>query len=161
MLHLLNELRIPCPTLVLVEEDQEEGCRVGGAEVGGMRPLLEGGHLAPSNLMKDLSRLLVTEVVPLAALTAGEIAERGARELGKEWQRLQARDDAVATERRHEPRQAGGRYGGVRHELGEEPQRGQVDDAALVSSCERIVRCDEARRPVDPVLETGSDVRAR
>src|SRR5262245_52568222 len=98
MLHLPHQLCVTAPALVLVEQDEEQGRRIRGSEVRGVRALLEGRHLTPANFVKDLSRLLVAKVVPAEALTMGEIAERGARELRNEWQGLQARDDAVATE---------------------------------------------------------------
>src|SRR5215468_9103574 len=103
MLHLPDQLCITGPALVLVEQNEEQGRRVGGSEVRGVRTLLEGGHLAPADFVKDLSWLLIAKVVAAGALTIGEIAERGPRELRNEWQGLQARNDAVATERRHEP----------------------------------------------------------
>src|SRR5215831_1486183 len=53
VLHLLDQLLVTAPALVLVEENEEQGRRVGGAEVRGMGALLEGGQLAPSNLMEN------------------------------------------------------------------------------------------------------------
>ena len=58
------------PALVLVEQDEEERRRVGAAVVGRVRPLLERGQLAEPELVEDLARLLVAEVVDLASPAA-------------------------------------------------------------------------------------------
>ena len=72
-----------------------------------MRPLLERGHLAVAHLVEDPAGVLVAEVVDAAALPVAEVAERRRRELRREREGLQAGEDAVAPEHRHEPRQAG------------------------------------------------------
>src|SRR5262245_29563837 len=51
MLHLPHQLCVAGPALVLVEQDEEQGRRVGGAEVRRMGTLLEGGHLAPPDFV--------------------------------------------------------------------------------------------------------------
>ena len=108
-LELAHELRVAGPALVLVEQHDVERRGVGAAVVRRVRPLLERGHLAVAHLVQDPARILVAEVVDAGALPVAERAQRRRGELGRERQRLQAREDAVAAEHRHEPRQAGGR----------------------------------------------------
>ena len=74
-----------------------------------MRPLLEGGHLAVTELVQDAARILVAEVVQSDSLPFPERAKRRGCELGRERERLEAREDAVPAEHGHEPGQAGGR----------------------------------------------------
>ena len=58
--------------------------------------------------MHDLARLGVARRVVLGRLEQRELTQRGAGELGAEEHRLQARDQRVAAEHRHEPRHPGG-----------------------------------------------------
>ena len=74
-----------------------------------MGPLLERGHLPVAHLVQDPPRILVAEIVDPRSLPLAERAQRRRRELRRERQRLQAREDAVAPEHGHEPRQTGGR----------------------------------------------------
>ena len=104
-----HELRVAGPALVLVEQHHVERRRVDGAVVGRVRPLLEGGHLAEAQLVQDAAGVLVAEVVAARPLPQAERDERRPRELGRERQRLQAGEDAVAAEHRHEPGQPGRR----------------------------------------------------
>ena len=62
-----RQRRVARPALVLLEQDQEERRGVGGAVVGRVRPLLEGGHLAEAQLVQDLAGLLVAEGVVASA----------------------------------------------------------------------------------------------
>ncbi len=127
-----HQLRVARPALVLVEEHDVERSGVGRAVVGRVRPLLEGGHLAVAHLVQDAPGVLVAEVVETRALPDAERHQRARGELGGEGQRLQAGEDAVAAEHRHEPGQAGGRQAVPRQNGRREAQRGQVDQAAMV-----------------------------
>ena len=79
------------------------------AVVRRVRALLERRHLPVAHLVEDPARVLVAEVVEPNALPVAERAQRRRGELGRERQRLQAREDAVAAEHRHEPREPRGR----------------------------------------------------
>ena len=106
---LAHEARVTGPALVLVEEHDVEGRGVGGAVVRRVRALFEGGHLAVAHLVGDAARVLVAEVVDSGSLPVSERTQRRGGELGRERERLQAGEDAVAPEHGHEPRQPGGR----------------------------------------------------
>ena len=109
VLEVPHERGVAGPALVLVEQHHEQRRGVGGAVVRRVRPLLEGGQLAVAHLVQDAAGILVAEVVDPRALPLGQRRQRGRRELGGERQRLQAGEDAVPAEHRHEPRQAGRR----------------------------------------------------
>ena len=132
VLEVAHELRVAGPALVLVEQHDVQRGRVDAAVVGRVRPLLEGRHLAVAHLVEDPARVLVAEVVDPRALALAERQQRRLRELRRERQRLQAREDAVAAEHGHEPRQARGGQRAARHRAGREAQRGEVDEAAVV-----------------------------
>jgi len=87
-----------------------------------MRHLAQSRELAATELVKDLPRLLLGEVVDLVTLIAREEAERPARDVGVPSERLVRRDEAVAAERHRVPRDAGGRIGAARVELEEGAQ---------------------------------------
>jgi hypothetical protein len=72
-----------------------------------VRPLFERRHLAVPHLVEDPAGVLVAEVVGPHALPVAERDQRRRGKLRRERQRLQAREDAVAAEHRHEPRQPG------------------------------------------------------
>jgi hypothetical protein len=91
------------PLQIFGEEDHEERRRIDGAVVRDEGDLPARRQLAPAQLMEDLARLLVSEVVDLPALVRGEEAERPAGDLWLERQELERHDDAVAPERRHVP----------------------------------------------------------
>ena len=132
VLELAHELAVAGPALVLVEQHDVERRRVGAAVVRRVRPLLERGHLAVAHLVQDPARVLVAEVVDARSLPLAERAQRRRRELGRERQRLQAREDAVAAEHRHEPGQARGGQAAAAGDERREAQRGEVDEAAAV-----------------------------
>ena len=127
-----DQLGVAGPALVLVHEHDVQRSGVGVTVIRRMRPLLEGRHLAVTHLVQDAARILVAEVIDARALPSTQDAQRGCGEFRGERQRLQAREDAVAAEHRHEPRQAGGRQGVPCCERGRETQGRQVDNAALV-----------------------------
>ena len=108
-LEITDQLPITGPTLVLVEQDDEQRRGVGAAVVRGVRTLLERGELAVTHLVEDPARVLVAEVVGPRALPHPEFRERRRGKFGRERQGLQAGEDAVASEHGHEPGQAGGR----------------------------------------------------
>ena len=102
-----DEVCVAAPELVFVEEDEEERGRRrpsrnrGSAGARGTRSSLQreirgGSSRAPRRGNRRRS-----------CLARGQVAERRARELGTERQHLEAREDAVAPEDRHEPRQPG------------------------------------------------------
>src|ERR1700733_14516587 len=55
--------------------------------------------------MQNLPWLAFVEVIPIVGLGSGKHSQGGGSQLGQIWQRLEARDDAVAAEQRHEPGQ--------------------------------------------------------
>ena len=149
-----HEIGVGGPPFVLVEDDEEERCRVDRAVVGRVRALLEGGELPEAELVQDLPRLGVSERVVALRLEEGERHERRLREVGDERKGLVARDQAVPAEERHEPGKARGRnrlpfpqHGGV------EAQRGQVDQAARVDVFERAPGGLERGRARQPFLQ--------
>ncbi len=158
-LELPHELAVARPPLVLVEQHDVQRRRVGAAVVRRVRTLLERRHLAVAHLVEDPARVLVTEVVDAAALPVPERAQRRRRELGRERQRLQAREDAVPAEHRHEPGQAGGRQAPPPGDGRREAQRRKVDEAAPVRRAELVRVALEPRRIRDPLLEAERHAR--
>src|SRR5256885_2367095 len=73
-----------------------------------------------------------------------EHAQSGARELGPEEERLQARDDRVAAEDRHEPRHPGGRQL-AEVAVGAHTQRREVADRTREAARQRIPARAELR----------------
>ena len=130
-----DERGVVRPAPDLGEQDEVERRRVDRPVVGA-EPVARG--LAVPHLVDDLARLGVDRRIVLGRLQLGEHLERGARQLGPEEQRLQARDQRVAAEDGHEPRHPGGR------QLADavaaaHPQRGEVGD--------RLRRTSAAGRP--------------
>ena len=82
---------------------------------------------------------------------------RPAREVG---QRLEARDQAVATEQRHEPGQPGRGQRRALGEVGVHAQRGEVAEARPVGAHQRGVVRLQHRRAGQPRLELGGLGRA-
>ena len=116
------------------------GVGVGAAVVRRVRPLLERRHLAVAHLVEDPAGILVAEVVHAAALPVCRARAAWSRaSSGANGQRLQAREDAVTAEHRHEPRQSGGRQAARPAIGGREAQRGEVDEAAPVGGLQSIV----------------------
>ena len=103
---LLDERGVVRPPPDLGEQDEEQRRRVDGAVVA-VEPVRR--RLAAPHLVDDLARLGVPGRVVRGRLQRRQLAERAARELRPEQQRLQRRDQRVAPEHRHEPRHAGGR----------------------------------------------------
>src|SRR5262245_50330448 len=102
----------PLPRLVQYDEVARPGG--GGSVVRRVGDQPEVRQLAGAQLVRDLSRLGVALIVDRGCLELGELPERAAREAGVHDHVLQARDQRVAAEDRHEPRHAGGRQPDVR-----------------------------------------------
>ena len=141
--------------MVLVEQDEEQRRRVGGSEVRRVRALPARGELAEAQLVEDLAGLLLVEVVALLGLAGGEHAQRGGRQPGQVGQRLEARDQAVAAEQRHEPRQSGRGQRRALGEVGMHAQRGEIAEARAVGASQRRVLGLQQRRAGQPLLELG------
>jgi hypothetical protein len=75
-----DELVVARPALELVEQDEEQRGGVVGAVVRGLGHLPQGRQLAPPELVQDLARLGVAEVVEFLRLVGGEGLERGCRQ---------------------------------------------------------------------------------
>ena len=97
-------------------------------------------QLAVAQLVHDLAWLGVAIVVALLRLPAAKHVERTAGELRIDQDVLQRDDQAVAPERRHEPRQAGG--GHEHHVVGardRQTQRRHVLDRLMIAAVELLV----------------------
>src|SRR5207237_6554811 len=92
-----------------------------------MRDLAQPRELAPAELVEDLSRLLLGELVDLLSLVAREKAQRASRDVRIPSERLIGRDEAVAAEGHGVPGDARGRVGTARVEL---EKRSQVERAS-------------------------------
>src|SRR4051812_19436190 len=103
-----------------------------------MGSLLERGHLAVAHLVEDSTGLLLTEVVDARALAQTELAQCGRRQLLCEGKRLQTREDTVAAEHRHEPRQSCCRKRVPSGRQWGEPQCGEVDETPPVRRLQRL-----------------------
>src|SRR5207249_946181 len=71
--------------------------------------------------------------------------ECGPRELGPEDEGLEARDDRVAAEDRHEPGDTGARQPADARVVGLHAQRGEIRDRLAERVGERVPRCAELR----------------
>ena len=71
-LELADEPVVAGPAVVLVEQDEEQRRRVGGPEVRRVRSLAQRRQLAEAQLVQDLARLLLVEVVARLRLAGGE-----------------------------------------------------------------------------------------
>ncbi len=125
-----------------------------------MRPFLEGGHLAVAHLVQDPAGILVAEVVNPGALAFCECLQRRRGEFGSEREGLQASEDAVPAEDRHEPGQPSGRQRLVRHGQCREPQCRQVRQAASVDALQRLPVALKLRRVPEPLLQAAGHVAA-
>ena len=99
--------------------------------------------LAAAHLVNDLPRLGVDGGVVLGGLQLGEDLECAPRELGAEHQRLQARDDRVATEDGHEPGHS---------------RRGQIAEPTAAVDAQRGEVGDRARERVGKVVPRGPEL---
>ena len=131
-LELVDEGLVAGPPFVLVQQDKKQGSGVGGAVVGRMRPLFEGGQFAGAQLVHDFARFRIAEVVDRLGLEHGQQPEGRLGEVGSERQGLVAGDKAVPTEEAHEPRQPGRRDDRPRGGIGGQAEGGEIDHAAPV-----------------------------
>ena len=99
-----HQIRVAGPAFVLIQQHEEERRGVTGTVVGRLRPFVEMGQLAETQLVKDTSRFFFRQVHFLLSLGLGQRAERGTRQFRLERQHLITRDQAVAPKQRHEPR---------------------------------------------------------
>src|SRR5262245_14789096 len=101
-----EELAIAGAFDIRARQDHEQRCRVDTAVIASERDLAEPRHLAAARLVQNLSRLGVTLFVDRVSLCGREVLEYAVRDSRIDPERLQPGDDAVATERRAEPRHA-------------------------------------------------------
>ena len=88
-------------------EQDEERRGIDAAVIEAERHLAQRRHLAAAHLVQDFPRLRVGERIGGLGLIGGEPAQHAARDVRAPPQHLQRRDQAVAAERRREPRDAG------------------------------------------------------
>src|SRR5262249_34983803 len=139
---------------VFGEQDEPEWRRIGGAVVRAVGRLTQPRELAAADLVQDLPRLLVPEVVDARALQGAEQMKRAAGEAGPDPERLQRRDQRVPAEERHEPRQAGGRQDvALAEEVAGDAQRREVDDRLTQDAREQRALRLEARNPRQPAAQ--------
>ena len=79
LLQVSHEPTVSGPALVLVEQHDVERGRVGRAEVGRVRALLERRQLPVAHLVEDPAGVLVPEVVDAASLPVAESLQRRSR----------------------------------------------------------------------------------
>ena len=65
---LAGQIEVTRPAHVLAERHEEERCRIDAAVIGAVGHALQSGELADADLVQDLARLFVAEVVDLLAL---------------------------------------------------------------------------------------------
>ena len=102
-------------------------------------------------LVHDLARLGVAEVVVLRRLELGERLERRLGEGRLDRQREVRRDEAVAAEGGHEPRQPAGRHRVPDALRRPDPKRSEVEEALPVGLHERLRRALDVRRLPEPL----------
>ena len=120
-----------------------------------MGSLTTRGELTEPQFVQDLAGLLLLEVVSCLRLTGREHTQGGRRQSGEVGQRLQARDQAVTTEQRHEPRQPRRREGRVLVQIRAHAKRTEIAEARAVGARERRVGGLQRRRFGQPRLELG------
>src|SRR5262245_37339573 len=102
-----EHLAVAGAIVVGARPNDEERCGIDAAVVRPERHRAQARHLAAAGFVQDLPGLGVLFLVDAVGLRRSEVLEDAARDTGVEPQRLQRGDDAVATERRAEPRDAG------------------------------------------------------
>src|SRR5207253_8189868 len=110
-----------------IEQDQEQWGRVVGDVVGTVRTLTQPGQLAAPQLVQDLARFSVAEVVEVGRLQRRQRLEAGACQVRLKRQGLVGGDQAVAPKERHEPGQTRRRQRERQVLQGTETKRGEVD----------------------------------
>ena len=135
-----------------MQRDQIQRRGVRGAVIRRVRDQLEMRQFAVAQLVHDLARLGVAIVVALLRLPAAQHVQRAAGELRIDQDVLQRHDQAVAAERRHEPRQAGG--GHEHHVVGardRQAQRRHVLDRLAIAAIELLVAGADLQHRLLPV----------
>ena len=113
------------------------------------------GQLPETELVHDLSRLLLVEVISHLGLASGKRPQSGGRQSGQVRQRLEARDQAVATEQRHEPWQSGGGQCRARGEIGMHAKRAEIAEARAVGPKERGSSASSVGAPASQVSSSA------
>ena len=100
--------------------------------------------------MRDLARLGVDRGIVVLRLELCEHLERRARQLGPEQQGLETRDDGVAAEDAHEPRDARARELADARVVRAHPQRGEIGDRLATAILDgQLAEGDEATVAAD------------
>ncbi len=152
---LVDQGVVAGPAPVLGEQNEEERRRVDGSVVAA-EPAFR--RLAAPQLVHDLAGLGVDGGIVFDGLERGEAAQPGARELRAQRQRLEARDQGVAAEDRHEPRQAGRDQLSARAEG--HPQGGDIDNRLTVAPLELRPARLERRETGAPPRQRAGDASA-
>src|SRR6185437_9113665 len=120
------------PLVILIEQDHEQRRCVRRSVVRrvGLHP--GGGQFTKAQLVQDLAWLLIVKIVVAARLPCTEYTQRVRGECRQVGQRLEARDEAVAPEQGHEPRQSRRRQGRRRVEIRLKAKRREVGQARAV-----------------------------
>jgi hypothetical protein len=146
----LDELAVAGALEVLAGQHHEQRRRVDASIVAAERDLVQRRHLALPGLVQDLPGLGVLLRRDGVGLRRGEEAKHPARERRMDREHLHRGDDAVAAERRAEPRDAGVRIGALRRVGHQHPQVGR---RARDPRVERLVRRGDRGDPAAPFLE--------
>ena len=75
-----HQVHVAGPAFVLIQQHEEERRGVTGTVVGRLRPFVEMGQLAETQLVKDASRFFFRQFHFLLSLGLGQRAERGTRQ---------------------------------------------------------------------------------
>ena len=114
-----------------------------------------------AELVHDLARLGVAEVVVRGGLEVGELLERRLGERGLEGQREVRGDERVAAEGGHEPRQATGRHRVSDPLRRANAERGEVEEALPVGLHERLGGALDIGRARKPLGKRDRQARLR
>jgi hypothetical protein len=118
-----------------------------------MRDAMEMGELAEADLVQDLARIRIAVIVALSGLKFGKLLERAAGESRIDHHILQANDQAVAAEKRHEPWHSGrGHPDIVRHILVVEPERAHIRDRLPIEPLNLLIGAGQRSRLAHPFL---------
>ena len=137
----------------LTGQHDEERCRVDGAVVH-VRAAQRGvGPLPQAHLVEDLAGRLGGHRVVGDALVTGQDLHGRERAADIEEQRLPRRDDGVAAEQGHEPRDAGGEDGVVGVLRVADAEDAEVVDGAVAEAVPRVHRAVEVGLASAPAVE--------
>ncbi len=155
----IDEAAVARPVVRRGEEDEPQRRRVDAAVVRRVGQFPGPGHLAGPELVEDLARLRIAPVVDRRRLPGGEDVERLDGDGRPEGERLEARDERVATEQGRVPRDAGRHVSlaGVGPLVGQEAQ---VRQAPPDGEVEQLVVRVEDRRMLGPgPVGLGAELR--